>query len=147
MVEDPLLVAQIYLEIGPSIELLTSASCLSQTVTSSFLFLTDWWGCVLWESGPGKNGAVRAPWRKVSEELPSKGADAEDLKLTPCPTKPKYFFMRKERRTGHQCNISSQCQALVCHPSSLQLWVQRCHIDVSRPFLGQTYEWCSPEVE
>lgn len=85
VVEDPLLVVQILLEIGPWTEFLTFASCLSQTVTSSFLFLMDWWGCLLWESGPVENRAVCAPWRKFSEELPSKWEDAEDCKLTPCP--------------------------------------------------------------
>lgn len=41
-----------------SLNWLIFVSCLSQRVTSSFLFLMDWWHCVLWESDPGANGAV-----------------------------------------------------------------------------------------
>ena len=76
------------------------------TAAISFLFLMDWWGCVLWKSGPGENRAMHAPWRKVSEELPSKGLDAEDLKLTPCPMKPKYFLWEKSK--GRDTGVTSR---------------------------------------
>lgn len=50
------------------------------------------------ELDPGEWGCD-IPWRKVPEDLSSKGAGAEDMKLTPCPMKAKYFQRRVKDRT------------------------------------------------
>lgn len=87
------------------------------------------------------------PRRKVPEDLPSKGAGAEDVKLTPCPMKPKYFQRRAKDRTlvRHLFPVSSVpssgFSSLVIPALSR---AQMCHINVRRPFLGQTFELCPP---
>lgn len=48
------------------------------------------------ELDPGEWGCD-TPWRKVPGDLPSKGASAEDVKLTPCLMKQNYFPLGKSK--------------------------------------------------
>lgn len=56
------------------------------------------------ELDPGEWGCD-SPWRKVPEDLLIKGADAEDVKLTSCLMKPKYFPL--ETSKGQDTGVMS----------------------------------------